>query len=162
MDVVFVWTCLIVILVVVMIGFTARYVLREKRFDRNKMGSNSKNLNTNTGHRSRKANDSIALTADQLTSLGHEIRTPLTGIIGFTSVLADEALPEQLEFVKLIDRNSQRLLDTLTSWFDLALIDLGRFPSPRDMVDVVEVVRAGQQMPAVGTGERNTAIQSYT
>src|SRR5690606_11189267 len=50
-----------------------------------------------------------------LANMSHEISTPLTGILGFAGVLADEVDPEHREFVGLIEKSGRRLLDTLNS-----------------------------------------------
>ena len=58
-----------------------------------------------------------------LANMSHEIRTPLTSIIGFGDILAEEVHPANREFVELIRRNGQRLMQTLNSVLDLAQLE---------------------------------------
>jgi signal transduction histidine kinase len=75
-----------------------------------------------------------------LTNMGHELRTPLSGIIGFAAVLAQEVDEELSEFVHLIERDGRRLLDTISTILDLAEIDSGELtlhPSDTDVTYTV-------------------------
>jgi len=134
-----------IVLIVVMgllAGLMSVYAAK-KRFGRqvrNKWTQLTEIEKTNLKH-NQELKTRLSLTLDQLMNIGHEVRTPLTGILGFSSLIADEARPEHAEFLRLIDRNSQRLLTTLTSIFDFALTELGTLPDRREMVDVVKTVR---------------------
>jgi PAS domain S-box-containing protein len=75
-----------------------------------------------------------------LANMSHEIRTPLTGIIGFAGVLADEVADEQREFVQLIERSGQRLLQTLNSVLDLARLEANQMEVELVSIDVGEHV----------------------
>ncbi|HLA64304.1 MAG TPA: PAS domain S-box protein [Rhodothermales bacterium] len=77
-----------------------------------------------------------------LANMSHEIRTPLTGILGFTSVLAEEVTdPQHQEFVALIDKSGQRLMDTLNSVLELARLEAGRVDLAAEPVVVAEAAR---------------------
>ncbi|MEX0822179.1 MAG: PAS domain-containing sensor histidine kinase [Rhodothermales bacterium] len=60
-----------------------------------------------------------------LTNITHEIRTPLTVILGFTSILRQGVRTEYQRFVNLIERSGRRLLLMLDSMLDLAQIESG-------------------------------------
>ena len=62
-----------------------------------------------------------------LANMGHEIRTPLTGILGFADLLAMEVDEEQRPFVDYIERNGVRLLDTLNAVLDLSQLEAGEY-----------------------------------
>ena len=72
-----------------------------------------------------------------LTSMGHEIRTPLTGILGFGSVLAEETEGELKEMADLIQRSGQRLLKTVNDMLDLARLEADAVVLDLESVDVV-------------------------
>lgn len=55
-----------------------------------------------------------------LQNVGHELRTPMTGIVGFTQILRDEVPAPLQEFILLIEQNAHRLMETLDSMLDLA------------------------------------------
>ncbi|TQE96269.1 MAG: PAS domain-containing protein, partial [Spiribacter salinus] len=54
-----------------------------------------------------------------LTNITHEVRTPLTVILGFTSMMRKGIGAKYERFVDLIERSGQRLLLTLDSMLDL-------------------------------------------
>jgi len=60
-----------------------------------------------------------------LTNLTHEIRTPLTTIIGFADLLAEESNADSSfqEFARLIAEGGRRLLHTLSEVLDLAQLE---------------------------------------
>ena len=65
-----------------------------------------------------------------LANMTHEVRTPLTAILGFTSVLR-EGVDGRLEhFVDLIERSGHRLRLTLDSLLDLANLEAGTMSAP--------------------------------
>lgn len=55
-----------------------------------------------------------------LTNMTHEIRTPLSGIIGFAQVLDEELDDERKEFAILIQEAAKRLMNTINSVLDLS------------------------------------------
>ncbi|MEL6769508.1 MAG: PAS domain S-box protein [Bacteroidota bacterium] len=78
-----------------------------------------------------------------LANMSHEIRTPLTGILGFASVLAEEVDEHHREFVTLITRSGQRLLDTLNSVLDLARLEADRMDLSTEPLQVGPLVQEG-------------------
>jgi PAS domain S-box-containing protein len=71
------------------------------------------------------AEEMAKLKSTFLTNMTHEIRTPLTVILGFTSILRQGVRPEYHRFVNLIDRSGRRLLLMLDSMLDLAQLEAG-------------------------------------
>ncbi|MFJ4173529.1 sensor histidine kinase [Microbacterium sp. NPDC089696] len=77
--------------------------------------------------------------------ISHELRTPLSAIIGFLDLLqSDPAQPltgEQQEFVGIIERNAQRLLNLVGDLLFTAQVESGRFPLDRTDADLAALVR---------------------
>jgi PAS domain S-box-containing protein len=76
-----------------------------------------------------------------LTNVGHEIRTPLTGIRGFAGILIEESEGTQREFAQLIEKNSRRLLDTLNSVLELARLEAPVPTTSPTRIDLVQTIR---------------------
>lgn len=73
-----------------------------------------------------------AETADQakgrfLATMSHEVRTPLNGIVGFTSLLLDTSLtPEQREYVQTIRNSGEALIHLTGDILDFSRIESGK------------------------------------
>jgi signal transduction histidine kinase len=81
---------------------------------------------------------------DFVSLVSHELRTPLTSIRGYLELLMDESgelTPEQLRFLKVVDRNSHRLLDLVGDLLFLAQVDAGKFSLEPAALDLASVVR---------------------
>ncbi|MCD6319056.1 MAG: hypothetical protein J7M03_00070 [Candidatus Desulfofervidaceae bacterium] len=68
-------------------------------------------------------NDVLDTQTDKvLSKLFHQLRTPLNSILGFTELLKKETYgpltPKQKEFLEIIHRNAQNLLDLMTQAFE--------------------------------------------
>ena len=79
-----------------------------------------------------------------LANLGHEVRTPMTGVLGMTELLLDDPLePRQRERAESIRGAGEHLLRLLDDALDLARIEAGRLEldrapfRPRELVESV-------------------------
>ncbi|HHS12746.1 MAG TPA: response regulator [bacterium] len=62
-----------------------------------------------------------------LANMSHEIRTPMNSIIGFSDLLLQENLPEELrDFARTIKLNGEGLLEIINEILDLAKVEIGR------------------------------------
>ncbi len=68
-----------------------------------------------------------------LANMSHEIRTPLNGIVGFTDLLKSTDLnDEQKEFINIIDKSSENLLNIINN-----ILDLSKIESNKTELDIV-------------------------
>jgi signal transduction histidine kinase len=59
--------------------------------------------------------------------MSHKIRTPMNSIIGFTELLADEALTSaQMEYVDYVQRSANSLLSIINDILDFSKIEAGK------------------------------------
>jgi len=58
-----------------------------------------------------------------LANVNHEVRTPLTGILGYTAILDDVLDENERELTRPIKQHASRLLETLNSLLDLAQLE---------------------------------------
>jgi len=85
-----------------------------------------------------------------LANMSHEIRTPMNSIIGFSDLLLQETLPEDLvDFVKTIKMNGENLLGIINQILDLAKVETGRmeldpieFDLQQEVDGVVQLLRS--------------------
>jgi cell cycle sensor histidine kinase DivJ len=83
---------------------------------------------------------------DLLADLGHEMRTPLNAIIGFSDAMAIETYgalghPKYVEYAEIIRGSGRHLLDLVSSILDLKKIEAGAYKLKRERVDVGAIVR---------------------
>jgi signal transduction histidine kinase len=88
------------------------------------------------------AEEMARLKTSLLENMSHEVRTPITAILGFAQILYEEVDGDHREFVELIVQGGERLRDTLTSVLDLARLEAGGFAINRVDLDVVDLSRS--------------------
>jgi signal transduction histidine kinase len=87
---------------------------------------------------------------DAVTSLSHDLRTPLTALGGYLETLSmggDRLSPEERqEYLELAIAQQQRLARLVRAQFDLALLDSGAFPIDRQLASVSDLVCDARDM----------------
>ena len=81
-----------------------------------------------------------------LSNLGHEMRTQLTGILGFAEVLEEELTGRQKETAQLVRRSGQRLLHTINEILMLSRLEAGRVRLHPHEVDVTAEIAEEVQL----------------
>jgi signal transduction histidine kinase/ActR/RegA family two-component response regulator len=93
---------------------------------------------------------------DLLAVMSHEMRTPMSGVLGFANLLLDTPLSrEQREFAQIVQRSGDALLTVINDVLDYSKIEAGRMTVEKiDMAlhDVCEGVRAILQSAALERG----------
>ncbi|MBB3996589.1 sensor histidine kinase [Aureimonas pseudogalii] len=97
-----------------------------------------------------------------LATVSHELRTPLNAIIGFSDLLDQETFgpfadPRQKEYVALIRRSSQHLLEVVNGLLDVSKLEAGRYellPEPFSIAEMADCSAAMIRGEAEGKGLR--------
>ena len=99
-----------------------------------------------------RAETATAAKSDFLSSMSHDLRTPLNGVLGFTAFALQEKDPQKKqEYLEKIASSGQLLLDLVNDTLDLSRIESGKaVPEP-------ETVMSDDLVPAVVTALRPTA-----
>jgi PAS domain S-box-containing protein len=87
--------------------------------------------------------------------VSHEVRTPLTSILGYLELLSEQELSaEQRTYTAIIDRNSSRLLRLINDLLFIAEIEDGQLTVEHDEVDLGVIIAEAltAAAPAAGTG----------
>ncbi|MBK5189677.1 MAG: two-component sensor histidine kinase, partial [Gemmatimonadaceae bacterium] len=100
-----------------------------------------------------------AVRRDFVANVSHELKTPLTVILGFAETLASGDVPreEGMRFVEAIRSNAQRMQQIVDDLLDLSRIESGGWvpnPAAVDLRAVSSEVAAGRLRPATEKGVR--------
>lgn len=89
--------------------------------------------------------ESERLRGEFLSTVSHELQTPLTAIAGAADLLLDEAeglAPEQTRFLSAIRRNADRLIALVGDLLDVSRLEAGRVELDPQPIDPAALVRA--------------------
>lgn len=75
-----------------------------------------------------KAEESDRLKSAFLANMSHEIRTPMNGIIGFTKLIENDNLNEEMRksYINIIDKSTNQLLTIINDIIDISKIEAGQ------------------------------------
>ncbi|MBN2816678.1 MAG: response regulator [Campylobacterales bacterium] len=97
-----------------------------------------------------------------LANMSHEIRTPLNGIVGFTELLKDTGLEdEQNEFVEIIEKSSENLLEIINNILDLSKIESNKLEIEDIVFNPVEEFESAVDVYAVRASEKHIDLGCY-
>ncbi len=97
-----------------------------------------------------------------LAHLSHEIRTPLTAILGYTDLLLlRNSLSDDLDALRIIQRNGQHLLSLLNDVLDLSKIEAGKLDIEFQALSLMEFLTEIYALISVAAKEKNLELSCY-
>ena len=74
----------------------------------------------------------------QIANISHDLRTPLTSILGYLQLLEDPDLPEgeRREYLAVVESRAKALQSLITGFYDLSRLEGGEYPLEREPVDL--------------------------
>ena len=78
----------------------------------------------------------------QIANVSHDLRTPLTSIIGYLQLLAGDTLSpaEREEYLSIIEGRARALQSLIGSFYDLSRLDGDEYPIARERVDLYGIL----------------------
>jgi signal transduction histidine kinase/CheY-like chemotaxis protein len=102
--------------------------------------------------------------SDFVATASHELRSPLTSIKGFVELLKgspENMSPRQLEFVDIILKSTDRLVDLVNDLLDVARIEADHVEINRRPIDVGEAVREVTDLMAPRIADKDQDLGTY-
>jgi len=97
-----------------------------------------------------------------LANMSHEIRTPLNGIVGFTELLKDTDLKEeQQEFIEIIEKSSENLLEIINNILDLSKIESNKLEIEDIIFKPLEEFESAVEVYAVRASEKHIDLGCF-
>lgn len=99
-----------------------------------------------------------------LTHVGHELRTPLAAILGFSEVLSDEKISEfeKKKYFEIIKRNGAQLLNVINDVLDLSKIEVGQFVIQKISISMEELVNDLQTLLTLEAEKKSLTLKFET
>ena len=90
-----------------------------------------------------RADESERMKIELITNVSHDIKTPLTSIIGYVELLEkEEDLPEHVkDYIKILSKKSQRLKTMVQDIFDVSKASSGEMKLDIEELDLVKLIR---------------------
>ena len=78
----------------------------------------------------------------QIANISHDLRTPLTSILGYLQLLEGEGLTaeERREYLAIVQGRAKALQSMIVSFHDLSRLEGGEYPLSRERVDLYHVL----------------------
>jgi two-component system phosphate regulon sensor histidine kinase PhoR len=102
--------------------------------------------------------------SDLVSEVVHELRTPMTSIVGYSKMLTMPGIPEarKAQFTETIYREATRLGKMVNDFLDWARLESGRVRFGKDAVDMCTIVRETAEVIEPQASEREIKVEIQT
>ena len=78
----------------------------------------------------------------QISNISHDLRTPLTSILGYLQLLEGDSLTqeERGEYLEIVRGRAKSLQSLITSFYELSRLEGGEYPLSREKVDLYHIL----------------------
>ncbi|MCG6158354.1 PAS domain-containing hybrid sensor histidine kinase/response regulator [Rubinisphaera margarita] len=122
--------------------------LRHRKETQERIAAHLARVNTELREANRKAEQSVRLKNEFVANMTHEIRTPMTAILGFTDIVIESTDdPQTMYCLETIKRNGEHLLQMINDILDVSKFEAGKLDieqircQPEEIVqDVIDVM----------------------
>lgn len=98
-----------------------------------------------------------------LANMSHELRTPLNAIIGFSEIIASQALgennPHYPEYANDIHMSGKHLLTLINDILDVAKIEAGKMEIDPRTIDIVSILDNVERVMTIRAQEKNLSLR---
>jgi PAS domain S-box-containing protein len=89
----------------------------------------------------REAEEAARLKSVMLANMSHEVRTPLTSMIGFSGLLSNRLDGKAAKLARLIQKSGKRLEDTMEAVLQLSQLEAGSYTLDREPLSLASLAR---------------------
>lgn len=102
------------------------------------------------------------LKSEFVANISHEVRTPISAVLGMTELLMDTSLSnEQVSFVKIVNESAQSLLTIINDILDFSKMEAGRLELEVIDLNVRSIVEGCADWLASSARRRRLALMTY-
>lgn len=99
------------------------------------------------------------LKSEFVANISHEVRTPISAVIGMCELLSDTELNgEQKEFVRIVSESAQSLLAIINDILDFSKMEAGKIELEYIEFDIVKLIEGSVELLASSAKDRGLAL----
>ncbi|MGA0392611.1 MAG: ATP-binding protein [Rhodospirillales bacterium] len=102
---------------------------------------------------------------DFVTNISHELRSPLSALVGFIETLQDAAKDDreaQQRFLEIMSREAGRMSRLVEDLLSLSSVEMNEHVRPRDSVEITKIVNSVIESLSVRAAEKNLELKLET